>query len=312
MTAQPGGWTVKDLDGQVAVVTGAGGGLGREHALLLAESGARVVVNDIGGSVAGDGSSAGPADDTAAEIRRRGGEAVADNSDISTWPGCQQLVSRAIDAYGDLNIVVNNAGIVRDRSLLGMSPDQWEHVLRVHLTGHFAMMQAAGRYWRSRAESRPGANAAVINTSSISGTTAVYPGQANYGAAKAGILALTRSGAAELSKYGVRVNAVVPAARTRITETVPGIAQRVRAPQSAAAFDRWHPGNVSPLVVVLADPACGYSGGVFYISGGRVGILHGWHSAGWADQDSRWTVTELRDKLTALYQDDHSVPLFES
>ncbi|HEY4331040.1 MAG TPA: SDR family NAD(P)-dependent oxidoreductase, partial [Ilumatobacteraceae bacterium] len=205
-----------ELTGRVAVITGAGRGLGREHALLFAREGALVVVNDLGGAPDGSGHSSGPADAVVAEIRAAGGEAIANHDDISDWDGADRLISSAVDAYGDLHVLVNNAGILRDRSIINMTEVEWDDIMRVHLRGHFCPTHFAAAHWRSRAKAGDMTDRALINTSSPSGLLG-NRGQANYAAAKAGIAAFTTIGDMELHGYGVRCNAIAPAARTRLT-----------------------------------------------------------------------------------------------
>src|ERR1700728_3690233 len=233
------------LDGRVAIITGAGRGIGREHALLFATEGAKVVVNDLGG-----GEDRSAAEQVVDEITEMGGEAIANAEDVADWEAGKRLVEAAVETFGDLHVLVNNAGILRDRVLANMTEDEWDSVMRVHLKGHFVPTRHAAAYWRERTKAGKEVKGSVINTSSTSGLLG-NPGQANYGAAKAGIAAFTVIAAQELSRYGVRVNAIVPAARTRMTENTPGLSDVVKAPDSGA-FDVWNPANVSPLVAYLA------------------------------------------------------------
>lgn len=287
------------LDGRVAVVTGAGRGLGREHALALAAHGARVVVNDRGGAADGSGPGAsGPAEEVAAEIRARGGEAVADGGDASSWEDGRRLVSLAVDTFGDLHVLVNNAGILRDRFLVNMSEDEWDDVVRVHLKGHFVPTRWAAAWWRGEAKAGRVRRASVVNTSSTSGLFG-NPGQCNYGAAKAGIAALTQIAAAELGRYGVRVNAIAPMARTRLTESTPGWEETLRPPDDPEAFDEWDPANVSPVVAWLATEDCPATGQLYYVHGRTVGMMRGWELGEQVTSDGRWTVRELADRLNA-------------
>jgi NAD(P)-dependent dehydrogenase (short-subunit alcohol dehydrogenase family) len=235
-------------DGRVAIVTGAGRGIGRGHALELARQGARVVVNDLGGSVEGTGADAGPAQLVVDEIRAAGGEAVANTDDVSDWSGAQRLVAGAIDAFGTLDIVVNNAGILRDRMLFNMDEAEWDAVIRVHLKGTFAPMRWAAEYWRAEHKAGRPVDARVINTSSTSGLFA-NPGQSNYGAAKSGIATLSIIAAKELGRYGVTVNAVAPGARTRMTENLGG---GMPAPEPGE-WDQRAPDNIAPVVTWLAS-----------------------------------------------------------
>src|SRR5271166_3316276 len=238
------------LDGRVAIITGAGRGIGREHALLFAAEGAKVVVNDLGAAVDGSGDDRTPAEQVVAEIHAGGGEAIANGDDVADWDGGKRLVDAAIEAFGDLHVLVNNAGILRDRVLVNMSEQEWDSVIHVHLKGHFVPTRHAAAYWRERTKAGHEVKASVINTSSTSGLLG-NPGQTNYGAAKAGIASFTVIAAEELSRYGVRVNAIAPAARTRMTESTPGLSDIVKAP-GEDQFDVWNPGNVSPLVAYLS------------------------------------------------------------
>lgn len=287
MTASPGGRT---LDGRVAIVTGAGRGLGREHALLLAAEGARVVVNDV---------DAGPARAVVEEIVAAGGEAVAVAGDVAVWPTGEALVGAAVEAYGDLHVLVNNAGNVADRFLVTMSEQEWDDVVRIHLKGHFVPTRWAAAWWRERSRAGRDVQASVVCTTSTSGLLG-NPGQANYGAAKAGVAAFSGIAAAELARYGVRVNAVAPLARTRLTEAVPGLAEVVARPADPAAFDPWHPANVSPLVAWLASAACPVTGRVFLAHGGRVQLFRPWSLEGAVEKEGRWSAAELADAVPGL------------
>ena len=233
------------LDGRVAIITGAGRGLGREHALLFAAEGAKVLVNDLGGAIDGSGDDRSAAELVVDEITAMGGEAEANNDDIAVWRGGAEPGEAAVEAFGDLHVLVNNAGILRDRMLVNMSEEDWDSVIHVHLKGHFVPTRHAAGYWREQVKEGREVNAAVVNTSSTSGLLG-NPGQTNYGAAKSGIAAFTVIAAQELSRYGVRVNAIAPAARTRMTEQTPGLGDIVKAPRDPAAFDVWDPANISP------------------------------------------------------------------
>ena len=221
------------LDGRVAVITGSGRGIGREHALLFAAEGAKVVVNDLGGSVDGSGDDRTAAQQVVDEITAAGGQAVANGDDVTDWDGGKRLIDSAIEAFGDLHVLINNAGILRDRVLVNMSEEEWDSVIHVHLKGHFVPTRHAAAYWREQTKAGREIKAAVVNTSSTSGLLG-NPGQSNYGAAKAGIGAFTTIIAEEISRYGVRVNAIAPAARTRMTEQTPGLSDIVQAPKDAA------------------------------------------------------------------------------
>ncbi len=287
------------LDGRVAVITGAGRGIGREHALLFAAEGAKVVVNDLGGAVDGSGDDKSPADQVVAEITSRGGEAVANGDDVTSWEGGKHLVEHAIAAFGDLHILVNNAGILRDRVLINMTEEEWDLVIQVHLKGHFVPLRHAAAYWRERSKAGHEVKAAVVNTSSTSGLLG-NPGQANYGAAKAGIAALSVIAAQELGRYGVRVNAIAPAARTRMTESTPGLADIVKAPGDDAQFDTWDPANISPLVAYLATEDCPATGRVFFVQGGTIRTFQNWTMTDTLERSSRWTVDELKAEMPRL------------
>jgi NAD(P)-dependent dehydrogenase (short-subunit alcohol dehydrogenase family) len=287
------------LDGRIAIITGAGRGIGREHALLFAAEGARVVVNDLGGAVDGSGDDRSPAQQVVDEIRGAGGEAVANSDDVCDWAGGQRLIDTAVDAFGDLHVLVNNAGILRDRVLVNMSEAEWDSVIHVHLKGHFVPTRHASAYWRQQTKAGREVKAAVINTSSTSGLLG-NPGQSNYGAAKAGIAALTVIAADELVRYGVRVNAIAPAARTRMTEQTPGLSDIVRAPADASVFDSWDPANVSPLAAYLATESCPATGRVFFVQGGEVRLFQPWTMTETIEKNDRWTVAELQAEMHRL------------
>lgn len=277
-------------EGRVAIVTGAGRGIGRGHALELARQGAKVVVNDVGGAVDGQGASHHPAAAVVDAIRAEGGQAVANGDDVSDWDGARRLVQTAVDAFGALDVVVNNAGILRDRMLVNMSKEEWDAVVRVHLGGTFATVRWAADYWRARAKAGNRVDARIINTTSASGLFG-NPGQANYGAAKAGIAALTIIAAAELGRYGVTVNAINPGARTRMTEQATPGAYR---PVEPGSFDVSDPDNIAPLVAWLASPeSAGVTGRVFTVRGGQIRVVEGWHAGPGADAGRRWKAEEL-------------------
>lgn len=287
------------LDGRVAVVTGAGRGLGREHALLLAREGAKVVVNDVGSGVDGSGADPGPAHAVSEEIGAMGGEAVASTDDVADWEGARRLVSTAVEAFGDLHVLVNNAGIVRDRFLVNMSEDEWDDVVRAHLKAHFATTRWAAAHWRERSRAGKDVNASVVNTSSTSALLG-NPGQANYGAAKAGVAALTQICALELPRYGVRCNAVVPAARTRLTSATPGLAEMMKPPDDAGAFDPWDPAHASPVVAYLATAHCPANGRVLLVHGGKVQLFQPWTLGDAVERQERWTVADLARELAPI------------
>jgi NAD(P)-dependent dehydrogenase (short-subunit alcohol dehydrogenase family) len=287
------------LDGRVAVITGAGRGIGREHALLFASEGARVIVNDLGGAMDGTGDDRTPAQQVVDEIKGMGGEAVANADNVADWEGAKRMIDAAIEAFGDLHVLVNNAGILRDRVIINMSEGEWDAVIAVHLKGHFAPLHHAAVHWREQTKAGKTVKASVINTSSTSGLNS-NPGQANYGAAKSGIATLSEIAAKELSRYGVRVNAIAPAARTRLTESTPGLGDIVAAPSEPGKFDIWDPANISPLVAWLASEDCPATGKVFFVQGGRVALFQPWTIVDGIDKDDRWGVTELAGAMEKL------------
>ncbi|MGC7096871.1 SDR family oxidoreductase [Amycolatopsis lurida] len=285
------------LDGRVAVITGAGRGIGREHALLFAAEGAAVVVNDLGGANDGSGSDAGPAQEVVAEITAAGGKAVASTADVATWDGAAELVEQAVAEFGKLDVVVNNAGILRDAFLAGMDEARWDAVIAVHLKGHAAVLHHAAAYWKARSKAGEPVAAAVINTASASGTTLPNPGQANYGAAKAGIAALTLVAAAELERYGVRVNAIAPIARTRLTLATPGMGAIFAQEVEEGEFDAFAPANIAPLVACLATEKCPHTGQVFAVQGGSIQLLRGWTVAEITETEDLWTIDGITTRL---------------
>jgi NAD(P)-dependent dehydrogenase (short-subunit alcohol dehydrogenase family) len=277
------------LEGKVAIVTGAGRGIGREHALALAKAGAQVVVNDLGGSLAGEGTDATPAQSVVDEIVAAGGKAVANDDDVSDFDAAEHMVRQAIEGYGRLDILVNNAGILRDRMLVNMTEDEWDAVIAVHLKGHFAPTRHAAAYWRERAKGGETLRARVINTSSPSGVFGNV-GQANYGAAKAAIAGLTVIAAQELQRYGVTVNCIAPNARTRMTEETFGDLP----PPEEGSFDPLDPANMAPLVVALsADDAQDITGQCFFVWGGSINVLRSWDAGELFSADGRWDADEL-------------------
>ncbi len=287
------------LDGRVAIITGAGRGIGREHALLFASEGAKLVVNDLGGAVDGSGDDRTAAQQVVDEIKELGGEAVANGDDVADWDGGKRLIEAAIDAFGDLHVLVNNAGILRDRVLVNMSEEDWDSVVHVHMKGHFVPTRHAAAYWREQTKAGREVKAAVVNTSSTSGLLG-NPGQTNYGAAKAGIAALTVIAAQELSRYGVRVNAIAPAARTRMTEGTPGLSDIVGKPSDPGTFDVWDPANVSPLVAYLSTEGCPANGRVFFVQGGTIRTFQNWTMTDTLERQYRWTVGDLEAEMVAL------------
>ncbi|WP_338695501.1 SDR family oxidoreductase [Streptomyces sp. Q6] len=286
--------------GRVVVVTGAGRGLGRAHALAYAAEGAKVVVNDLGVGLDGQPAPDSPAAHVVDAIRASGGEAVAHGGDIATSEGAASLVAAAVDTFGRLDTLVNNAGFLRDRMLVNLDEDDWDAVLRVHLKGHFLPLRHAAAYWRGEAKAGRTPVARVVNTSSGAGLLGSV-GQGNYSAAKAGILGLTLVAAAEMGRYGIQVNAIAPAARTRMTEAA--FAETMAAPE-AGAFDAMAPENVSPLVVWLGSgaPSDGVTGRVFEVEGGRITVMEGWHPGPTVDKGERWTPSGAGDAARELVQ----------
>ena len=288
------------LDGRVAIITGAGRGIGREHALLFAAEGAKVVVNDLGGANDGTGTDSTPAQEVAAEIRAMGGEAVVNGDNVADWEGAQRLINGAIEAFGDLDILVNNAGILRDRVLVNMTEDEWDAVINVHLKGHFAPTRWAAAYWREQTKAGVHKPRNVVHTSSTSGLFS-NPGQANYGAAKTGIATFSQICAKELIRYGVKSNCIAPGARTRLTLATPGL-EDIMTPKDGA-FDMWDPANISPLVAYLATAECAFSGETFFVQGGNVTRVDTWALGDKVEQDDRWTVAGLAAALAPLKRD---------
>ena len=285
------------LDGRVAIITGAGNGIGREHALLFAREGAKVVVNDLGGRGDGTGSDASAAQKVVDEIVAAGGEAVANHDDVADFAGAGRLVAQAVDAFGRLDVLVNNACILRDAFFHRMTEEEWDLVLRVHLKGHFSPLRHAADHWRARSKAGEDVKAAVINTTSASGTYLPNPGQANYGAAKAAIAALTLVTASELGRIGVRVNAIAPAARTRLTENVPGMVGELMKKPADGAFDAFDPAHVSPLVAYLAREDCDITGRLYAVQGGAISEMTGWTAGSAISTDGPWTQAVLEREL---------------
>jgi NAD(P)-dependent dehydrogenase (short-subunit alcohol dehydrogenase family) len=285
------------LDGRVAVITGAGRGIGREHALLFAAEGASVVVNDLGGNNDGSGADTGPAQEVADEITAAGGSAVANTDNVATWAGAKALVEQAVAEFDKLDVVVNNAGILRDAFLAGIEEQQWDSVIAVHLKGHAAVLHHAAAYWKAQSKAGNQPNGAVINTCSASGVTLPNAGQANYGAAKAGIAALTLVAAEELERYGVRVNAIAPIARTRLTLATPGMGAIFAQEVEEGEFDMFSPANIAPLVAYLATEKCPHTGQVFAVQGGSIQKLQGWTVSASTDSDDPWTIDDVDGRL---------------
>ena len=276
------------LDGRVAIITGAGRGLGRAHALRFAGEGARVVVND------GD---TAPAEEVATEIRAAGGEAIGVCSDAADWEGARMLVEAAVDAYGGVDILVNNAGILRDRMVVNMTESEWDDVIRVHLRGHFCPTHHVAAYWRDEHKAGRPAPRNIVNTSSTSGLLA-NPGQSNYGAAKSGIATFTQIVAKELSRFDVKVNCIAPVARTRLTLATPGLDEIMAARDGM--FDEWDPANVAPVVAYLGSTACRFNGETFFVRGGTVQRVRSWELAESVTCHGAWSVDDLTTALEKL------------
>jgi NAD(P)-dependent dehydrogenase (short-subunit alcohol dehydrogenase family) len=286
-----------NLSGKVAVVTGSGRGIGRAHALALAAAGAKVVVNDLGAALSGEGSDLSPAEAVVGEIRATGGEAVANGENVADFEGAGRLVQQALDTFGGLDILVNNAGILRDRMLVNMTEAEWDAVIAVHLKGHFAPTRHAAAHWRERSKAGEDVHGRVINTSSPSGVFGNV-GQANYGAAKAGIAGFTLIAAQELARYGVTVNCIAPNARTRMTE------ETFEMGEPTEGFDPLDPENMSAVVVALAaDEAQHITGQVFHVWGGAVNALRGWSAGELFDAPEGWSADALLGELLARFPD---------
>jgi len=284
------------LDGKVAIVTGAGRGIGKSEALLLAAEGAHVVVNDLGTTLDGQADRTPVAQQVVEEIKAAGGSAVANMDDVASWDGADRLINQAVSTFGDLNVLVNNAGVVRDRMSFNMDETDFDLVIRVHLKGHFAPSRFAAAYWRQRSKAGQTVYGRIINTTSEAGLWGT-PGQINYATAKGGICSMTVTLARELERLGVTVNAIAPRARTRMTETV-----GVDAPADAERFDDWHPDNIAPAVGWLAsEAAADISGHIFVVTGGRVHLLAGYTEVSQITRDSRWTVDDLIEAQASLF-----------
>jgi NAD(P)-dependent dehydrogenase (short-subunit alcohol dehydrogenase family) len=288
-----------ELQGRVAIITGAGRGIGREHALLFAAEGAKVVVNDLGGANDGTGNDATPAQEVVNEIKAMGGEAIANYDNVADWEGAQRMVNMAVETFGDLDILVNNAGILRDRVLVNMTEAEWDAVIAVHLKGHFAPSRWAAAYWREQHKAGVTKPRNIVHTSSTSGLFA-NPGQSNYGAAKTGIATFSQILAKELARYNVKSNSIAPAARTRLTMATPGLGDRIAEPENKGAFDEWDPANISPLVAYLSSAKCEFTGETFFVKGGEVTRIKSWERAESIDQDDRWGVAELTVALNKM------------
>jgi 3-oxoacyl-[acyl-carrier protein] reductase len=276
------------LDGKVAIITGAGRGIGREEALVLSGEGATVIVNDVGGAVTGEGNDKSPAQEVVDIITGNGGSAAVNTDDISSWNGAKNLIDQAVEGYGKLDILVNNAGILRDKMSFNMDESDWDDVIRVHLKGHFAPSHFAAIYWRNKSKAGEPTSGRIINTSSEAGLFG-NAGQANYAAAKAGIASMTWVLARELERYGVTVNAIAPRARTRMTENLGFFGS-----EEDGKFDQWDPKNIAQLIGFLAsDGAADVSGQVFVVFGGDIWAMGGFHPVGEVHRDHAWTPAEL-------------------
>ncbi len=285
-------------EGRVVIVTGAGRGIGREHALEFGRQGAKVVVNDLGVEIDGQGGSEGPAAEVVEEIKKLGSDAVANGDDIADWDGAGRLVKTAIDSFGGLDVVVNNAGFLRDRMFAGGSVEEWDAVIRVHLRGHFCTSRHACAYWRGQSKAGEEVNARIINTSSGAGLQGSVA-QSTYSAAKGGIAALTLVQAAELGRYGITANAIAPSARTRMTEEA--FAEMMAKPESG--FDEMAAENISPLVAWLGSAESrDVSGCVFEVAGGKLSIADGWRQGPEIDKGARWDPAEIGPAVSELLE----------
>ncbi|WP_010540248.1 SDR family oxidoreductase [Dietzia alimentaria] len=298
-------------DGRVVIVTGAGRGIGREHALAFAAEGAKVVVNDLGAGIDGSNVGESPAEQVVAEIKAAGGDAVVNGNDISSWEGAKELIQQAIDTFGALDVLVNNAGFLRDKMLVGMSESDWDNVINVHLKGHYAPLRHAAEYWRAESKAGRPRSARVINTTSGAGLFGSV-GQGNYATAKAGIALLTIQTASEMKGYGVTANAIAPAARTRMTTSAgEGMASQMAAPEDGS-FDAMDPANISPLVVWLGSEQSGdVTGRVFEVEGGKVTVCDGWQRAASEDKGAKWDPAELGSVVPRLVSESPApVPVY--
>ena len=278
------------LRDRVAIITGAGRGIGREHALLFAAEGAKVVVNDLGGNLDGTGADATPAQQVVDEIEAAGGQAVANYDDVSDFEGARRLVDQAVDTYGDLHVLVNNAGILRDRMLVNMTAEEWDAVVQVHLRGHFCPTRWAATYWRDQHKAGREGRRAIVNTTSVSGLFGNV-GQANYGTAKTGIATFSVIANLELRRYGVRVNAIAPSAATRLIGTIPGEGSQEKSDDGWTPTD---PANVSPFVAYLATEACPVEGRIFFVQGGEISLFQPFVIVDKIEKQAPWTIEELQ------------------
>jgi len=278
------------LQDEACIVTGAGRGIGRAIALAFADQGARVVVNDADQAAA---------EAVVKEIAEVGGTAVPEASPIGTVEAAEAVLDAALEAFGAVDVLVNNAGILRDRVLVNMTEQEWDSVIHVHLKGHFCPTRHAAAYWREQTKAGNEVKASIIHTSSTSGLLG-NPGQTNYGAAKSGIATFSQICAMELQRYGVRSNAIAPAARTRLTEQTPGLSEVVKEPEDESKFDVWDAANVSPFVAYLATEGCSFNGEAFLVQGGVVQRFQPWTLTEKIDKGDRWTVAELAEQAAAL------------
>lgn len=286
------------LEGRVAVITGAGRGIGREHALLFAREGAKVVVNDLGCDMNGNGRDPQVAAGVVKAITSAGGTAVANTANVSEFADAGKLIEHAVDTFGGLDIVVNNAGIIRDRFFAQMTEAEWDAVIGTHLKGHFSVLRQAVEYWKDRYFADEHVDASVINTASASGLLIPNPGQANYGVAKAAVATLTLVAATELERFGIRVNAIAPIARTRLTENTPGpVSRMVAKPADEKDFDRFHPREVSPLAAYLAAENTAVTGQVFTVHGGIIEQCGGWRTQAQYTTNDPWTIGGVEASL---------------
>jgi NAD(P)-dependent dehydrogenase (short-subunit alcohol dehydrogenase family) len=297
------------LENRVAVVTGAGRGLGRAHALHLAAEGASVVVNDLGGDVSGAGADVSPAQQVVTEIDHLGGRAIASGHDVSDWKAAEELIAFTVEAFGDLHVLVNNAGILRDSTVAKLTEDAWDSVIRVHLKGHAAPTAHAVAYWRQRSKAGQEVKASVIHTTSVAGFVGNF-GQANYSAAKAAVIGLSRVVALEGRNYGIRSNAVSPSARTRITMSIPGSETRLRPPDDPDTFDAYAPENVSPLIAWLAERDCPANNQVFHIGANRLFVIETPTIAHVLESEGRWTAERLGSALVGKLVDPLPLEVF--
>ncbi len=280
------------LDGKVIAITGAAGGLGRAYAAACAEQGAQLVLNDIGAKRDGSGFDPAIVDEVVADVKALGAEAVGNAEDISTDEGAARTLAQALDTFGRVDGLVNSGGLLRDRMFVSMAPEEWDAVIVGHLRSHFAPMQAFAAHWREETKQGRTPDASIVTTTSNAGLFS-QPGQSNYAAAKAGIAGLTVTLADELDRYGVRVNSISPAARTRMTTEVPGMAEMVAAPEDPDAFDVFDPANVASVVAWMLSPTCRATGQVFFVRGGELKVLRGWRYAQELDRPGRWDVDDL-------------------